>query len=203
MKKDHIYLSISLCIPLLFILTLWGYSAYYRAQLKPAYNFVYTSPYRSQYIDMSFKNPNAASRYIIGEDGTLNIADCKPTTEASTLDMQMSMKMGYDANYCADMDPKNQTYYLYNSKNNTNESISFDAVKTKNYSQGFKSPDGYTFRGDVHNIPDYNSAPFQNMFSTNVNNYNKGTLTNDKGDKMYIELKDSQYDRLFIGWVKN
>jgi hypothetical protein len=217
MKKDQVFLTISIIIPILFTLSIWGYFAYFTSKINPQYDFVYVAPYSNPYLGYSGNQQTIYNPFEVQDNGSLKIKDC-PTYAPQTNDINGNAQQTLDSsgnlvsfsepyykspdNTCNNIVPKNLVYYRYSTKDKKYTQIDFTTLEKTRFTKGFDSPDGYSFKGDIstQNI-NYNYTTPTNIFFAASNKYNAATLTNKEGANVTLDLNESPYNRLFIGWV--
>lgn len=210
MKKEYIFLALSIILPVVFIFSLWGYYGYYSSKINPQYDFVYASPYQGSYYDNNTQKSGVYNPYDIQSNGMLKVKECEATKDTNPITVDQSGNLlpnftpSYDAvNVCRNINTKTQTYYRYDIKNKSSKSISFDELTALNYLSGKESPDGYTFSGDMSTQPNYTDYNAVNIFyASSGKNYDNATLSNKSGANVSLKLNDGIYNRLFIGYIK-
>jgi hypothetical protein len=206
MKKENIFLTITFILPVIFVLTMWGYYSYYSGKLNPQYDFVYVAPYNNPYFGTKDSKPVIYNPFEIQDGGEIKITEC--STPAISINQDYPMidnTVNYSLpaqNNCSSIIPKDLTFYRFDIKAKTSKQIDFDTFKSTKFSKGFESTDGYTFKGDINNQPDFGSA-YSNPFAINAAKFNNATLTTKTGANVSFELKENPYNRLFVGWIKN
>jgi hypothetical protein len=206
MKKENIILAITFILPVIFVLSMWGYYGYYSGKLTPQYDFVYVAPYNNPYFGTKDNKPIIYNPFDIQDNGEIKIAECSIPTTSVTQDYST---INYTVNYlspsqnnCSSIIPKELTYYRFDIKGKTSKLMDFETFKSTKFFKGFESADGYTFKGDLNNQLDFGSG-YSNPFTLNAAKFNNATLTNKTGANISFELKENPYNRLFIGWIKN
>jgi hypothetical protein len=206
MKKERIFLIISLILPIVFVLSLWGYYSYFSSKLNPQYDFVYVAPYNSPYLQTKDYKSLPVNLFKISENGDLSTITCSQFKDQNKDTLLVGIAGSSDdqtINNCSSAsEPKNLTYYRFDIKDKTSKSISYDEVMSTKYYSGSESPDGYTVKGDIVNSPVTNSGFFNPFYAANYK-FNSASLANKNGANLTIELKESPYNRLVVGWIKS
>ena len=211
MKKEYIFLALSIVLPVVFIFSLWGYYGYYSSKINPQYDFVYASPYQGSYYDNSYQKQDTYNPFDIQTSGKIILKECKASEQSSPAFDPSNpnlIPVSYNPSptadtICSSIKPKNLTYYRFNIKNKSSKQLSLDEILSLSYTTGKESPDGYTFEGDITTQFKVNGSFSSNIFyASSANNYDNATLVSKSGASVSLKLNDSIYNRLFIGYIK-
>jgi hypothetical protein len=205
MKKENIFLAITFILPVIFVLTMWGYYSYYSGKLNPQYDFVYVAPFNNPYFGYKDNKPIVFNPFEIQDNGDVSILSCEIFKEKNKESLVKGITGSSDdqtLNNCSSTNPNDFTYYKFNIKERTSKQIDLGMLKNTKFSKGLESPDGYTFKGDATTQPDF-SSNYTNPFAINAAKFNNATLTNKTGANVSFELKENPFNRLFVGWIKN
>jgi hypothetical protein len=206
MKKENNFLAVTFILPVIFVLTMWGYYSYYSGKLNPQYDFVYIAPYNNPYFGYNGSKQTIYNPFEIQDSGQIKIVECSVpaisvTSDYTTIDNTINYQSPTQNN-CSSIVPKELTYYRFDTKAKTSKQIDFDTFKSTKYNKGFESVDGYTFKGDINSQLEFGST-YSNPFTFNAAKFSNATLTNKNGANVSFELKENPYNRLFVGWIKN
>ncbi|MBC7471916.1 MAG: hypothetical protein H7196_01450 [candidate division SR1 bacterium] len=204
MKKERIFLFITFVLPIIFVSSIWGYYSYYNGKINPKYDFVYVAPYNNPYFGTKDNKPIIYNPFEIKDDGELKLNNCEEFKQKNSDNLMKKVAGSSDdqmLNNCSMILPKDLTYYRFDIKTKTSKQIDFDIVKSTKFINGFESPDGYTFSGDISSQLDFSNI-YNNPFTSNTAKFSNATLTNKTSTNISFELKENPYNRLFIGWIK-